>query len=586
MRNLIRILVCVFLGTLAYAQDVPIMRVGEIHPGMKGYGKTVFQGGKIERFEFEVLGVQANMAPGQNIIWVKASGGPLPQTGIIAGMSGSPCYIDGKLIGALALGLNFEKEPIGGIRPISEMLEQLKEIPETPSSRTPLMLPRLDPLGIVKSATQLQMMPMAKLLGDAMPVPGGGHLLPMPIFGSDLSPESRALWDGMPVQFMATPMATGHNHVEPSPLEPGGMVAINLVQGDLNITTGGTITYVSGKKLLLFGHQMYNLGAVDLPLWSAAVAGIIPSYESSTKMITPVAPIGALRLDRSTGVAGVMGAESRMVPLRMGLNLDGKKNLNFRFDLMDHPFLTPVLAATVVSQTLVAHVRGQGFQSLFMQGNIKVAGHNPIQIECMVSDLTSNRLAQYVGGLLQTVTLNPFERPVIEGISLNVRANERLDRAIISGVRILKARVKRGSVLPVLVTLQNLQGVRETATLNVNVPSSARAGKATLMVGDGLSLLNADPDERSVDISSLGDMVRMLNGGLRNNHAYALLIQAQPGIGLRGSRIEGVPPTINALLGSDGDSSGNRLQRQIVGRTVLPLEREVNGLVGLDLEIE
>jgi hypothetical protein len=153
-------------------------------------------------------------------------------------------------------------------------------------------------------------------------------------------------------------------------------------------------------------------------------------------------------------------------------------------------------------------------------------------------------------------------------------------------VRTLKARVKRGEVLPVLVTLQNIQGVREYATFNVDIPSSAASGKATLLVGDGSSLLNSDPDQRAIDVSSLADIVRILNGALRNNHAYSLLVQSQPGAGLRGSRIEGVPPTVASLLGGDGDSTANRLQRRIVGRAVLPLEREVTGLVSLELEIE
>jgi hypothetical protein len=336
----------------------------------------------------------------------------------------------------------------------------------------------------------------------------------------------------------------------------------------------------------MFGHELMNLGPVDLPLWSATVGGILPSYQASTKLAMPVAPIGAVRLDRSTGVGAILGAEARMVPLRVGLNLGSKRTLNFRFDLMDHPVLTPILAATVISQTLNANVRGMGFQSLAMQGNIKLAGHQAIQLENMVADLNSSRMARYVGALLQAVTLNPFERPTIEGISLAIKAEERLDLTAIAGVRTLKARVKRGEALPVLVTLQNVQGVREYATFNVDVPPSAVPGKATLLVGDGVSLLNADPDQRAIEVNSLADVVRLLNGALKNNHAYSLLVQSQPGVGLRGSRIEGVTPTVASLLGEDGDSTENRLQRRIIGRAILPLEREMTGLVSLELEIE
>lgn len=572
---------------LLASEPAPILALSEIQAGMKGYGRTVFHGNKIERFQFEVLGVQRNVTPGHSLILVKASGGPLADTGILKGMSGSPCYIDGKLVGALSSGWAFQKEPLGGITPIEEMLDQLKEIPETPSLRTPLILPKLEPPKVMKAALTGEMIPLAQLMGAAEGTSGAA--LPMPLCGTELLPEARALWQGVPVSFasgtVVAARAAGRG-TEASPLEPGGMLSVSLVQGDMEMAGSGTITYISGKKVLLFGHPLFALGPVDLPLWSASVPGYVSSFETSFKLAQPVAEVGALRLDRSAGIAGVLGAQAKMVPLRIGLNLGGKRTLNFRFELMDNPMVTPTLAATALLQTLGAHVRGQGLQSLSLQGNIKVAGHPPIQVENMVADLSAGRLANYIGAMLQAVTLNPFERPVIEGISLTVKAEERLDLTAIAGVRILKARVKRGGVLPVLVTLQNIQGVRETATFNVNVPSNARPGLATLMVGDGISLIQADPDERAVETASLGDVVRQLNGALRNNHAYSLLVQAQPGAGLRGSRIEDVPPTVSSLLGADGDSTQNRLQRRIIGRAVLPLEREVRGLVKLDVEIE
>ena len=562
------------------AEGTATLGVGEIRAGMKGYGRTVFQGGKIERFEFEVLGVQKNSAPGRSRIMVRASGGPLAETGILAGMSGSPCYIDGKLIGALSTGLLFEKEPIGGITPIGEMLEQLRDIPEIAPSRTPLILPKLEPPKVLKADLLGQMLDFRTLMGDTDP-----QTLPMALAGSALGAEAQRLWSGWPVTFTAVPTLSGGRE-EARPLEPGGMAAIALMQGDLDLAASGTITYVSGKRVLMFGHQLFNLGPVDLPLWSATVATSVASYQNSFKLAMPVAPIGALRLDRSSGVAGILGAEAHMVPMRIGLNLGGKRTLDFRFELMDHPVATGALAATAVAQTLDAHTRGIGFQSLSLQGNIKLAGHPAIQLENVIADLNPGRMSQYVGAMVQALCLNPFEKPVIEGISLTIKAEERLDLTGIVSVRLLKARARRGEVLPVLVTLQNIQGVRETATFNIQVPSSAMKGKAVLMVGDGYSLTAADPDERVVEVAALSDVVRVLNGALRNNHAYALLVQLQPGAGLRGSRIEGIPPTVASLVGGDGASSDNKLQRRIVGRAVLPLEREVRGLSQLDVEIE
>ena len=599
-----RILPFCLAVVLVGAESPATMAVRDIRPGMKGLGKTVFSGGKIETFAFEVLGLQRSIAPGRTLIMVRASGGPLAQTGILAGMSGSPCYIDGKLVGALSIGFSFEKEPIGGITPIGEMLDQLRDLPETPSSRTPLILPRMGPPRVLKAALTGQMIPLAELLGvDAEPpasgqadpmsasgpahsLPVSGQAIPMPVFGSSLVPEAQALWSGLPMRFMGGPVGSASGDGVASPLEPGGMASISLCQGDMEMSAAGTITYVSGKKILLFGHQLFNLGALDLPLWSATVAVSMPSYQSSFKLALPVAQVGALRLDRYSGVAGLIGAEPRMVPMRIGLNLGGKRTLNFKFELMDHPIITPNLAATVLAQTLATHVRGMGLQSLSLQGNIKLANHPALNLENMVADLNANRMAAYLGGILQMVTLNPFERPVIEGISLTVKAEERLDLSLIAGARTLKARVKRGEVLPVLVTLQNVQGVRETTTFNLNVPAAARPGKATLLVGDGFSLANADTDEHSISLDGLGDIVRILNGAMKNNHAYGLLVQTVPGAGLRGSRIEAVPPTISSLLGGDGDSTANRLSRQVLSRGVLPLESEVHGLISLELEIE
>jgi len=578
------------LATLALTAQTPnIMSLQDIRPGMKGQGRTVFKGGKIERFDFEVLGISRNGSstgsPDRSMIIVKASGGPLAETGVIAGMSGSPCYIDGKLIGALSSGFAFEKEPIGGITPIQDMLDQLRDVPDTPALKTPLIIPKVEPPKVLKSAMLGEMRPLAELLGGSQGE-GGGSGIPMPLFGTNLVPEARAFLQGMPFTFASTAALAAAPGAEASPLEPGGMAVINLVQGDLELGGSGTITYVDHKRVLLFGHPMFNLGPVDLPLWSATVSGVVASYNSSFKLAQPVAQVGALRLDRNTGVAGVLGAEAKMVPLRIGLNLGGKRTLNFRFELMDHPLATANLAAMVLVQTLQTHIRGLGFQSLSLQGNIKVANHPAVQIENVVADLNATRLSQYVGAFLQGIMLNPFERPVIEGISLTVKAEERLDLVGIAGVRTLKSRVKRGEILPVVVTLQNIQGVREYATFNVQVAHSAQPGRATLLVGDGLSLIRADPDERAIEIASFGDIVRVLNGALRNNHAYALLVQAQAGAGLRGARIEGVPPSVSNLLQADGDTTSNRIQRRIIGRSVLPLEREVNGLVQLEFEIE
>ena len=288
--KLAAIAIALFSLTGLFAQGPATLGVAEIRAGMKGYGKTVFQGGKIDRFEFEVLGIQKHSAPGQSRILVRGLGSQLLESGFLQGMSGSPCYIDGKLIGAFSFGFPFGKEPIGGITPIAEMLDQLRDIPDLAPSRTPLILPKLEPPKVLKAALLGQMLDFQTLMGETDP-----QVQPMALAGSHLGTEAQKLWSGWPVTFTAVPTLSGGRE-EASPLEPGGMAAIMLMQGDLDLAAAGTITYVSGKRVLMFGHPLFNLGPVDLPLWSATVAGLVPNYQTPFQLAMP----GAVRASRFT----------------------------------------------------------------------------------------------------------------------------------------------------------------------------------------------------------------------------------------------------------------------------------------------
>lgn len=556
--------------------------LGEIQPGMKGQGKTVFLGSRIDKFDFEVLGIQKNTSPGRSTILVKLLGSDMKERGVFAGMSGSPCYINGRLIGALSSGFAFSKEPIAGITPIQYMLDQLLEIPDQPSQNTPLILPKIDPPKVLKSALTGLMIPLSEIW------PEHNQTSSSPVFmGTALSPEAQSFWQGSGVQFLNTgsaQMAEGQE--SSSPIEPGGTVVASLVEGDLEVSSAGTITYIQGKRLLMFGHPLFNLGSLQVPMRTGSVLGVVSNLNSSFKLTAPGKAIGSVRLDRHSGVSGVLGADSKMIPLRLGINLAGKKNLNLSFNMIDHPILTPYFAATILSQSLESNIRGLGVQSLSLQGNIKLTGYPPIQIESFVADLNSQRLSSYLGAILQSICFNPFEKAQFEGISLTVKAEERLDLSAVVGARILTSRAQRGSALPVTLVVQNIQGLRESYNFTIPIPSSAQKGKTYLLVGDGLSIMSADPDQSSVQLSSLGDIVQVLNSSLKNNQAYGLLVQSSKGAGLRGDRIEGVPPSIASLVGPEDGSKDTSLKRKIIGRALIPLEREVQGLVTLEIEVE
>lgn len=576
------IVLALFCLSTSFLVSQGILPLSEIQPGMRGQGKTVFLGSKIERFDFEILGIQKNTSPGRSTILVKLLGSDMKERGVFAGMSGSPCYVNGKLIGALSSGFAFAKEPIAGITPIQYMLDQLLEIPDQAPQNTPLILPKIDPPKVLKSALNGSMIPLSEVWSE-----GSRDSFNLLLTGTPLSAEAKSYWQGSGIRFLdasAPQMTKGDD--DSSPIEPGGTVVASLVEGDLDISSAGTITYIQGKRLLMFGHPLFNLGSLQVPMRSGSVLGVVSNLNSSFKLTAPGKNIGSVRLDRNAGVGGLLGAESKMIPLRLGINLGGKKNLNLSFNMIDHPVLTPYFAATILSQSLESNIRGLGMQSLSLQGNIKLTGYPPIQIESFVADLNSKRLSDYLGGILQSICFNPFEKPQFEGISLTVKAEERLDLSAVVGARILTSRAKRGSPLPITLVVQNIQGLRESYNFSIPIPSSAQKGKTYLLVGDGLSIMSADPDQSSVQIGSLGDVVQVLNSSLKNNQAYGLLVQSSKGAGLRGDRIEGIPPSIASLVGPEDGSKDTSLKRRIIGRALIPLEREVQGLVTLEIEVE
>lgn len=576
------IVLALFCLSTSFLVSQGILPLSEIQPGMRGQGKTVFLGSKIERFDFEILGIQKNTSPGRSTILVKLLGSDMKERGVFAGMSGSPCYVNGKLIGALSSGFAFAKEPIAGITPIQYMLDQLLEIPDQAPQNTPLILPKIDPPKVLKSALNGSMIPLSEVWSE-----GSRDSFNLLLTGTPLSAEAKSYWQGSGIRFLdasAPQIAKGDD--DSSPIEPGGTVVASLVEGDLDISSAGTITYIQGKRLLMFGHPLFNLGSLQVPMRSGSVLGVVSNLNSSFKLTAPGKNIGSVRLDRNAGVGGLLGAESKMIPLRLGINLGGKKNLNLSFNMIDHPVLTPYFAATILSQSLESNIRGLGMQSLSLQGNIKLTGYPPIQIESFVADLNSKRLSDYLGGILQSICFNPFEKPQFEGISLTVKAEERLDLSAVVGARILTSRAKRGSPLPITLVVQNIQGLRESYNFSIPIPSSAQKGKTYLLVGDGLSIMSADPDQSSVQIGSLGDVVQVLNSSLKNNQAYGLLVQSSKGAGLRGDRIEGIPPSIASLVGPEDGSKDTSLKRRIIGRALIPLEREVQGLVTLEIEVE
>ena len=292
----------------------------DLRQGMHATGRTVFAGDKVEDFQVEILGVLENSGPKQSIILGRLSGGPLEKTGVMQGMSGSPVYIDGKLVGAVAMAFPFSKEPIAGIRPIEEMVTEQpggdgKARAGFSLSGDNLMaqFPKRDSRGSFDSKLD------SKLIDIATPVSFSGFSA-----GTleHFAPQLRSL--GLePRQGVSGGASTAAKPAS-GPLQPGSMISVQLASGDLSIGADGTVTHIDGNRIYAFGHRFLSVGSTELPFARASVITLLANLSSSFKISSSGEWLGAITSDHNTAVAGELGRRPRMVPLSIAVNSGGR----------------------------------------------------------------------------------------------------------------------------------------------------------------------------------------------------------------------------------------------------------------------
>ncbi len=350
------LLVGLFVLSLASEAASPIMPLAQVKAGMKGKGKTVFAGTNIEEFEADIIGVLANVEPKRSVILARLTGRGLESTGVIAGMSGSPVYIDGKVIGAVAFSFSYAKEAIAGITPIEEMLA-LDKASQAPRPSLSGQVPirnnmSLEDLSALYRATFAAQKASS---ADGQPVVA----LSLPLVFSGFSPwafeRAKSFFAGMgfrPVQSGMGGVQTEGTEPAANSLREGDAIGVQLIGGDLDLSAVGTVTYVDGPKILAFGHPFYNLGAVDYAMTRANVLTVVPSLESSFKMATSGPVVGRISQDRPSGALGEIGKMPTLIPLNISLTDGPQDRKEFKLKLAADKFLTPALVNLAVSSLI------------------------------------------------------------------------------------------------------------------------------------------------------------------------------------------------------------------------------------------
>ena len=508
--------------------SVPIMPLEDIKAGMQGTAYTVYQGNKPEPMQVEVLGILRNMSgPKSDVILVRLHGEKPEYTGVVAGMSGSPVYIDGKLIGALAFRIGqFSKEAIAGVTPIAAMLE-INE-----SDTTPVSTP-------ARNAVAPAVM-RASGPGEIAPVvPVTSYLQPIdtPLVFSGFLPETIQRFAAQFAEAGIIPVAGAGSSdpsvKDPTPIQPGSSVGAVMVRGDMDITATCTVTYVDPNRLLACGHPLMGSGMVDMPMTKSQVLATLPSPANSFKIAMATEPIGAFVQDRHNGILGRFGKAPRMIPVT--LNISGTAQpKSFHFEVLNQARITPVAMMASIYNAIQGTNEYGDDTTFRVSGSINITGYPKLTLNDMYAPSDSGQptaalIAMALGERFSRIADNPYQRPDITGVELNLTMMPERRFARLETARTDVTEVRPGDEIMVETVLRPYRGERLVRQIPIRIPTSAPRGTLRILVSDGETL---DRLQRQGMVparnSDLANTIAMLNQKHANDHLYVSLLEANP----------------------------------------------------------
>ena len=554
----------ILLAGPAGAQSTELYPLEKVRPGQKGYGKTVFQGNRVEKFDVEILGVLEKFEPRRNLILVRVSGGQLDRTGVFAGMSGSPVYIEDKLVGAVAYSFPFAKEPIAGVTPIQETVDVFKEIhplrappaPERPRTeillesahlKLPDYLPPFAPLEFEAELPGLARVSAFRLTRIATPVNASG-------FSATAVDDFRETFRRLglvPVQGAGGGRTSDFSQ---APLEPGSSINVELARGDVSLSASGTVTHISGNKIYAFGHPFLNLGYTDMPMNQAAVLTIIPQLNTSHKVAATTRLVGAVKQDRATGIMGVSGSEARLIPVHLRVRTSRNEDREYAYETIRDSFLTPFVLTFSVYSSLISSEKGLGGQTLRIKSTVSIAEHPEVVFENNIARSSNNPVAAAVAAAAPAHLLlnSGFEQLEVERVGIEIEAVEQIWEATLEKVWQDKLEARPGEEVNLTVFLRKFNGETMVEKFPVKIPDDIVPGPLKIMIGDGLSLAKSDAESSQGRFipENVRQLVRAINNLKKNDRLYVRLFRDRPSTVVDGERLSDLPPSFLALYTS------------------------------------
>ncbi len=544
--RVLAVLGAVLAGVSMANAALVIFPLKDLRAGMRGIGKTVFNGDRVEEFQAEILGILENTGPKQSLILARLSGGPLEHTGVMQGMSGSPVYIDGKLIGAVAMAFPYAKDPIAGIRPIEEMLNAEGG-------------PAQQPIRALAGAS----------FGDTRMVEVG---TPLSLSGftagavEQFGPELRKL--GLePRQGLSTGGSPDDRMGDPARLQPGSMISVALMTGDMSVGADGTLTAIDGDKIYAFGHRFLGIGPANLPFTRSEVMALLANLNTSFKISSAREVMGVISQDRNAAVTGTLGKRASLLPLDISVARAGKAGDSYHMQMVNDPWLSPFLLQMALFSALDATERSTGSASIVINGSIEFE-NRPVPVvirNIYVADGgTAAQAALATAVSLSYLMQGGFDDLKVKRVALRLEAFEAKKELNISQVYLSRREVKAGDTVELMVQFDGPNGSGVTRSASYVVPAGTAPGTLSFTVADGAQTsvqeLRVTAGETPHSADQLIATVNRLRAG---DKAYVRVWRAQPSYQAGGEELPDPPPSVAIILGAS-QNKNSRLAEIVI----------------------
>ena len=556
------------LTTVVSAQE--ILPLGEVRAGQRGYGLSVFAGDQPDRFEVEVLGVWENLRPGASVILAKLSGQGLETSGVVAGMSGSPVYLEDRLVGAVAFAWPFASQPVAGITPI----EQMRRLYAAPAgARAPVgaaPLATLDQIVGADLPSDLVDRGLRRLRSETGDRLGTGLLWSTVGFG-ELSRQRLAggLGEVAPA---------GSSSAPPAELAPGGSVAGVLVDGDLRMAATGTVTDRVGDDLLAFGHPFLGIGELSVPMATSQVITVLASRFRSFKIANLGPVVGAFELDRAAGVRGRLGAIAPTVPMKVAVR--GSRDAEFDLRLAHLPALTPTLAAVSMLAALDSATQAAGAQGLDLRARLDLGEHGELLVDqSFDGDAAAMEAVTYLLAFAGFVANNPMAEVRLASIEVELDQHPEPRLARLVEAHASRTELRPGDSLELNLGLMAYRGERFRETIALDLPTSLPDGRYSLLVGDGVSVdaaLLAIEQAAPIRFRQALDLLR----GLHSRRDLVVLgVFGGKGLAVGGETLPQLPGSMRSIWAAAPSGDARPLALAVAQQSERRLDVPISGLL-------